>query len=270
MPIRRILVALDATPASLAALNAAADIANALGIELGGLFVEDVNLLRVAELPSTRALGSFSGTPVPLEPRGVERGLRAEARRAREALAAVAERNFLRWSFHVARGMVGPEILKATSETNLVVVGRAVLSGPRMGSTARTVATRAPGPALIVGGEARPGSTVLVLYDGSEAPERALTLAAGLARKRSLEVVIPTGAPQDTRSLIARAERRLADHGIPASLVELPSEDASALARVANNEDAGLLLVPGDAPAGKEAALARLVEEIECPVLLVR
>jgi Tfp pilus assembly pilus retraction ATPase PilT len=62
----------------------------------------------------------------------------------------------------------------------------------------------------------------------------------------------------------------MADNAVPASLVELPSGDASALARVANNEDAGLLLVPGDATAGNEATLARLVEEIECPVLLVR
>jgi nucleotide-binding universal stress UspA family protein len=270
MPIRRILVALDASPASLAALDAAAELANALSVELSGLFVEEVNLLRVAALPSTRAPGSFSGRPAPLERQGVERGIRAEARRAREALAAAAERNLLRWSFRVARGMVAPEILAATSEANLVVLGRTGWSRSRMGSTARAVAMSAPGPALIVGSDARPGSSVLVLYDGSESSERAIALAADLARKRGVTVVIPAKASQDARSLIARAERRLAERGMPASLVELPSGDASTLARVANHEDAGLLLVPRDAPAGEDAALAGLVEEIECPVLLVR
>lgn len=272
IPIRRILVALDASPSSLAALNAAAGVAATLGIELSGLFVADVNLLRVAELPSARALGSFSGRPLPLERRVIERGLRAEARRAREALAAVAERDLLSWSFRVARGMVAPEILAAASEANLVVLGRAGWSGSRLGSTARAVAMSAPGPALIAGRETRPGSTV-VLYDGSAASERALALAAGLAGKRNVKILVPADG-QDTRSLAARAVRRLAERGVPASSVEVPSGDVpgdvSALARVANREVADLLLVPGDTLKGGEAVLAGLVEEIECPILLVR
>ena len=43
--IRRILVALDASPHSLAALEAASELADALKAELVGIFVEDVNLL---------------------------------------------------------------------------------------------------------------------------------------------------------------------------------------------------------------------------------
>ncbi len=42
--IRRILVALDASPHSQAALEAASDLADALKAELVGIFVEDVNL----------------------------------------------------------------------------------------------------------------------------------------------------------------------------------------------------------------------------------
>lgn len=42
------------------------------------------------------------------------------------------------------------------------------------------------------------------------------------------------------------------------------------LAKAANSKGTDLLLVPGDTLAGGEAALARLVEEIECPILLVR
>jgi nucleotide-binding universal stress UspA family protein len=269
IPLQRILVGLDASPSSLTALDAAAELAGALGIELRGLFVEDVNLLRVAELPSARVLGSFSGKPLPLERRHLEGGLRAEARKARKALAAVAESGLLRWSFHVARGVVAPEIL-AAAEANLVVVGKSGWSGSRVGSTARAVAVSAPGPALIVGRETRPGSTVVVLYDGSAAAQRALVLAASLTRKRDMTIVFPKDGSQDIKSLVAQAERWLAEHGVPANSFELTSGDLSALARLVNREEASLLLVPGDTSAGREAALAGLVEEIERPVLFIR
>ena len=54
--IQRILVALDASTDSLAALDAAAKLAQCLQAELVGLFVEDVNLLYMAGLPFTREL----------------------------------------------------------------------------------------------------------------------------------------------------------------------------------------------------------------------
>ena len=46
LSIRRILVALDASPASLSAMQNAVELAARLGAELIGLFVEDINLLR--------------------------------------------------------------------------------------------------------------------------------------------------------------------------------------------------------------------------------
>jgi nucleotide-binding universal stress UspA family protein len=269
-PIRRILVALDASPSSLIALNAAADLAVALGIELNGLFVEDVNLLRVADLPFARALGTFSGKPQPLERRRLERELRMEASRARNALEAVAKREVLRWSFQVARGMVTPEILAAVSDASLIVLGRAGWSGSHLGSTARAVAVSAPSSTLIVGREASPGSTIIVLYDGSPVSERALALAAGLARRRQITVLIPTDASQDTRALVDEAKQRLVDRGISANYVEYHSDDLGALVQVVNREDTGLLFLPGDSSATQDVALAALVAEVGCAILLVR
>ena len=52
--VRRILVALDASTQSLAALRTAVTLAAELGAELEGLFVEDTNLMRMAMLPVAR------------------------------------------------------------------------------------------------------------------------------------------------------------------------------------------------------------------------
>ena len=50
-PIRRVVVALDASPCSRIVLRGAARISAALGAEVEGLFVEDIRLLTLAELP---------------------------------------------------------------------------------------------------------------------------------------------------------------------------------------------------------------------------
>jgi nucleotide-binding universal stress UspA family protein len=54
---QRILVALDASPASLAALDFATELAERHQAELLGIYVEDINLLRSAEIPFTREIG---------------------------------------------------------------------------------------------------------------------------------------------------------------------------------------------------------------------
>ena len=58
--IRRILVALDASPSSLVALEEAAKLAAVWDAELAGVFVEDSELLRMAQLPFMQTVGSFS------------------------------------------------------------------------------------------------------------------------------------------------------------------------------------------------------------------
>ena len=64
--IRRILVAVDASTHSLAALEAASVLAEVLNAELVGIFVEDINLLRLAGLPFAREVRYQSALDRPL------------------------------------------------------------------------------------------------------------------------------------------------------------------------------------------------------------
>jgi nucleotide-binding universal stress UspA family protein len=89
--IRRILVALDASRHSLAALEAAAELAARLKAELAGLFVEDINLVRLAGLPFAREIRYPSATIQQLDSPRLEQELKVQATRMRRALAAAAE-----------------------------------------------------------------------------------------------------------------------------------------------------------------------------------
>src|SRR3970040_259294 len=99
--IRRILVALDASPHSLSALQAAAELAAELSAELVGVFVEDANLVRLAALPVTREIGQTSARIRELDERTMTRQLRRLAQRAAQGLARDAGRVQGHWSFRV-------------------------------------------------------------------------------------------------------------------------------------------------------------------------
>ncbi|RMF77434.1 MAG: universal stress protein, partial [Nitrospirae bacterium] len=88
---RRIVVAVDASADSLAAVRAAARLAEALSAELHGLFVEDANLVRLARLPFAREV-RLSAAPRRLEAAALERELRALAAQARQAFEEEARR----------------------------------------------------------------------------------------------------------------------------------------------------------------------------------
>jgi nucleotide-binding universal stress UspA family protein len=267
---RRVLVALDASRASLDALSAAAALAARLGAELEGLFVEDVNLLRVAGLPFASQLSSLSGAPRPLERRALELELRALAEAARTALAQAAQRLDVEWSFRVARGQVSVELFEAAGNADVLVLGRTGRRvGRRPGGTARAAASRAPTSVLLVGPGPGLGQPILVAYDGSPAADRVLDLAARLdGGAGGLTVLMTAASPAEAEKLAERARRRLAREG----------ESAPRCVMVARRQDlvravqaSGALLVLGAAAAALgEAGLELLLEEIESPLLVVR
>ena len=133
--IRRILVALDASPHSQAALEAASELADVLKAELVGIFVEDVNLLRLAGLPFAREVGYPSGTDRPLDSPSMERELRIQAEQARQTLAGVAVRRQIRWSFRVVRGQVATELLTRSARGRPAGLGESKLGFDPAGAT---------------------------------------------------------------------------------------------------------------------------------------
>jgi nucleotide-binding universal stress UspA family protein len=267
---RRVLVALDASGASLEALAAAAALAARLGAELEGLFVEDVNLLRAAELPFVSQLSALSGAPHPLEVGAVERELRVLADAARASLAEEAERVEVAWSFRVARGQVSVELLSAAGNADVLVLGRTgrrVLRGP--GETARAAAERAPISVLVVGRGAGIGQPVLVVYDGSPAADRALGLAARLdGGSGNLTVLLPAASADLAERLAEQARLRL-EGEIEGEARYVAVTRRQELVRMARSSGALLVVGAASSTLGEEG-LALLLEELESPLLVVR
>jgi len=84
MRIQRIVIAIDASPTSLAALEATADLAARWDAEILGIFVEDTNLLRMASLPFAGEVGSHSGSFRAINTNDIKRQIKSQAERARQ------------------------------------------------------------------------------------------------------------------------------------------------------------------------------------------
>jgi nucleotide-binding universal stress UspA family protein len=89
--LKRILVPLDASPHSRAALEAAIQLGASLGAEVSGLYVEDADLLDVCRYPFAMEIGMFSGRQRKLEDAGIERDFQIQADKIRQMMGILSE-----------------------------------------------------------------------------------------------------------------------------------------------------------------------------------
>lgn len=280
--IRRILVALDASPLSRAALEVAADLAVRYQAELVGIYVEDINLIRLAELPFVREIGAISGRLHEINRLLIERQLRAHARFVERLLAEAATRlgpprggageGALRWSFRTVRGAISSELLSAARESDLILLGKSGWSrSRRLGSTARTLAAESPILAFILHQLPHPGRPVMVAYDGTPDSRVGLTTArliSGTAAE--LNVLILAEDIETAQRLRAEVEEHLAGEETRVNYRWISGLDAETIDQTAQMAGCEVLVLPAESRFLDREALLTILNESKCSVLLVR
>jgi nucleotide-binding universal stress UspA family protein len=271
LPVRRILVALDASPQSLAALRAASELSVKLEAELLGLFVEDVDLLRLADSPYARELLLPAVIEVPLDRATMERRLKAQAEQARTALAAAANQAKVAWSFRVVRGSVPAEILMAAAECDLLALGKigwSLVKKPGLGSTA-LAALRQAVPTLLLSSHPALAQRPVVIWCGSPASTRGVLVAAELARIGSgeLTVLLPPAGHETNNHLRNQIADSLKGMDIKIRYKRVRSASAADLRSALRSEHPSVVVLAGAEPFSDMADLAALLDEIGASAL---
>lgn len=262
----RIVVALDASPHSVKALEVATELAALMDAEVEGLFVEDISLLYLCELPFGREIGSHTAVLRCTDNVQMERHLRVVAACIRESVERVAARSSVRCRFSVRRGVVAEELLTAARDAALLGIGRVGRSRRRgLGSTARALAERGEGPLLISGEGSRLDYPLTVLFTGTPAARRALDLALRLSRGEAqrLRVVAWSGdTSTDAEQMEHDARDRVTAQAMNGdAVVMVVHATAADVTSVLRGLDAGTLVLPREQ--------AALVAGHGGPVLLV-
>lgn len=269
---RRILVALESSEDSQAALEAAARLAAERGAELVAVFVEDAEYLAAASLPFSRTLNLSTRAWQQLDPEGMRRAMTARADELRRIAEQVARRYEVPWSFRVVQGTARESLAQESRGYELVVVGRSnrMAFGPRpLGGTARYTVTRSSCSVFVLRAPSEEPGRVVAVYRGSP---RALEAAEELARMfgRRFEVAVVAGGGANPRELQAEAESWVAGHRVDAKVYTLEASDSDAIAAVLERERGTLAVIDAAAGTLDENALSELLDAVDCPAFVVR
>lgn len=254
----RIVVGLDTSFIAREALSLAARLAASVDARLTGIFVEDEDLLTLADLPFAREI-SFSGEVRNIDPERMLRAMKAQAESARRMIARIAAEAHVEWSFDVRRGRPLASLAAgAQADDTLVIrsagstsreIGRAVRAATREARADVLLVSRGVGlraalsPPVVASATLQsvaPGRPVVSIDEGSSAGESCSAFAEALA------------------SRLAAPFRRLSAKG------KGPADIAAA----ARRDGVGLIVVNADW-LGDDDDAARLSAAAGCPVLLL-
>ncbi len=272
---RRILVALDDSPPSRAALDMAVRLAADLEAELEGLFIKDQNLLRAAQLPFAEEVRAHSVAPKTLSDRRVQRQLRYQAERAEAALQEATESAEVTYNFQVVEGHVTRELLQAAEEADLLALGKTSTrsSRRRLGTTSQALLSESPSPVLVLRQAVRARPPIFTYYDGSDTARSALDVASGLSLRgggHPLTVFVPAADEAEAERLQEEVEAACDGHVPHLQVRALTDIEVNRLATLARRAGRGLVVMPGNASPLADTPLQRFLYELDRPLLVVR
>ena len=256
-PSRALLVVLDPSGDSLALLETAVNLASQLQADLEALFVEDSDLLRVADLPYAFEVTLSSAEERKTSRQAMSRSMEAHAAHARSRLETAAGRARIQWSFRTVRGRRIETVFAEASGSDLLLVGhmrQSLFAAPRQRA-------------------AEPRHAVYSAYHGGIAADHALSVARELAERdgADLTVVLPeTASPEESQRLARTVAEALSGSPLPVRFRRCRADDACLLAAVLSSAWADAVVLPVDHPVARDEKQFQIfLSRLPCPVILV-
>ena len=261
--LRHIVVTLNTPGSGRPALDVAVRLAAILGAELKGIFVEDINLIRLAGLPFLREFRPCSLAEEAISTQRMQRELRMLARHAEGMLEQAAREMGVSWSFHIWRGHAKAASLARDFGADILSLGRvSSLVSSRVRAASGQYA-RQPRETV---------NSICVLLSDSKQGMRAMTTACSLAKDPGarLTVLLPESRGRNKPGLKKKARAILELHEQAARFEKLAGTGVQSLTRAAETAGFSILIAAADHPMLQQASLDECLEALPCPVLLVR
>lgn len=270
---RKILVAVDTSSHSRAALQAAAVLAQKMEGSIHGIFVQDEIWQKISRLPAKTTISELTGARVNLEEQDIQQQINMLKKRLQRELQTISRQNKISYTWQTVQGRVEKEILKAARDADLVTIGRRGCSFPqkkKLGSSAKAIIQTTEKPLLILKKGLQLGESVSAIYDGSDESRRSVQLAISLAVKNESSVTVLR--INDTRDIEQpddeELEKMIASSPVPVEVQQLNITNIWSLTHSINRRRAGLLIIPKNQPLLK-GHLETVLYQLDCPLLLM-
>jgi len=208
-------------------------VASQLHLEMVGVYVEDEDLVRLAQLPFAREVGFQGGTPRSIDAETMRKQLRAHAALSRRDMESRARQHKVPASFVLRRGAVTTEILSVCANADCLVIGRSTSarSAGRLGATAGALARSARRPVWLVQPRRTPIDTVLLVLTAADDIRATIDACLGVTDpKARLVIAVTAGDSAESDAAVhERIEAALAEAKRSAEYVRLPQLDARTL-----------------------------------------
>ena len=267
---RRVLAGFGRLADEVATIDAALALARALHAEIAGHFVEESNLLDLADLPFAQAVRSSGQATTPIEAGRMKRELAHAASTWRRTLRSRAERSRIACTFRTSTGEYCSEISKVTAESDFVIVNPANVARQGL-ARARTVldafATYAGLVVLPEHRQTRKGPVLLLLDPETDRNAPVLAQRIAEAAETDLAIIASTGADADETAM----RSRIADAIGPGARIQFSTSSANAdLITDASALDPSFIVWPGWNVAEDKDLAEGLLRTTNAPLLLLR
>lgn len=258
---RRIVVVFGGGSSDASVAGVLASLVSESPADVTGVFIEDLTLFRLAELPFTTEVCRVTTVRRPLTTGELERQMRIQASRAEQAVRRIAEQVGSRWSFRKHRGRLSTALAEA-SDVDLLLLGaarRALATAGELSATARTVRAS----------EAEPRRPIAVVLERDDVEGRVIDAAVELAQRsgRGLILFLPPGTTAAPSDLALRLQplgpRR-------ASVRTVSSSDADAMLCAVRRAGPAVVVVDAGEGGFAQTNIGALRRDLSCPMVVVR
>ncbi len=249
--IKRIIVNVDVGGFSLSAMESAVILASRLRADLCGLFIEDAELLELANLPFTREITLHTTQSRALSGSSIERNFIAMASQMRHTLENLAKLSDVVCSFRTIRGTRLESVIRESEDFQLILIF------PKKRLTA-------PAYQDVTTSNSRP---IVLFYDGSTQASSAVKVIKSLNDHKTIKQLLVLATSQTAEAEILD-QLSSTDYRIKFEQVQ-DYHIADIINRV-KKQPAGLVILPLEDILQKQlGGLKTLLDTLSCPLILV-
>lgn len=271
-PVKKILVALDYSHQSRAALDLAVSIAKLMEASIHGLFVHDDQWVRIGKLSSVMTVDDLTGRISSSGQNSINQEIRSLEKTIQQHFELITRSHGLSHTWTTDKGAVAEKILDASQQTDIITIGskgRSYYKSGKIGKTALAILQTAKKPVLILSDSHSLRRSPVVVYDGSARSLSGLTIATEIAKENddALTILDISEAFPTSKNDGAQLKDVL-DSDLDTEILSLDQPDMARFLHLLSKYRGRLLILPKNKRFTNRTVLVHVLDSAESPVLL--